>query len=195
MKKFRFALIAPALVALALAACAMPDPATTPDLSLAGVQPVRLNVAAIEIAEAYRAPMGPPNVDHLFKTPPAAATRALLGHALVAAGPMNTLRAVIEDASVVNEDLPVDNSALGKFKREPSNIYRARVAVRFELFDPAAPDIVLGRAEVTATRNRTLMKGDTLAERDRAAYEMTRDLMQDVASGINTIVKNTFGAL
>lgn len=190
MKKFRLALIA-----LALSACTLPDPATAPDLSLEGVRPVRLNVAAIEIVEAYRPPMGPPNVDHLFRTPPAAATRALLDRALVAAGPVNTLRAVIEDASVINEDLPVDDSALGKFKREPSNIHRARVSVRFELYDPAAPDIPLGRAEVTATRNRTMLKGDSLAERDRAAYEMTRDLMQDIASGINTIVKNTFGAL
>lgn len=178
---------------VAAAACTPQEGGAVPGLNFTGFAPVSLDVAKIEVRDDYRPPMRAPNVDHLFRTPPDAAVRDLLARVLTPGGASNTLRAIVQDASVVDKKLKVTPGVLGTFSREPSDRYEAKVMLRFELFDPAAPDIVLGHAEVIARRSRTLMNSDSPADRDRAAAELTQDLMKDVEDGLQTVVKNTFG--
>jgi hypothetical protein len=180
--------------ALFLSACAeSPPPPTLPDLTFANVNPIPLNVARIEVTDAYRPPMRSPNIEHLFRVPPADAVKNLLNRALAAAGSEKTLRVEIEDASVIDEKLPVAHGFIGAFSREPSDRYNAKVFLRFELVDPAAPDIVIGHAEVVAHRSHSILNGDSPAERDHAEFELTEALMKDVSDSLNGVVKDTFG--
>jgi hypothetical protein len=185
---------ATALTVLSLTACTQGVPqGAPPDLSFNTAQPVSLNVAAVEMKQNYVPSTQAPHVDYSFKTQPAVALNALLNRRLVAGGTSNTLRVIIEDASVIKEELPITTGFWGVMTQEPSARYVAHVAVKFELVDPAAPDIVLGRAQVTADRSRMIMKGASPAERDRAAEDLTADILADVSAGLDTIVRGTFG--
>ncbi|MFH1158075.1 MAG: hypothetical protein V1721_04230 [Pseudomonadota bacterium] len=177
-----------------LSGCVGAPPATTqPDMTFANFTPVRLDVAGIEVRGDYKPPMKEPNVEHTFSTPLYVAVENLVKGKLVASGSENVLRVIIEDASVVREDLPVTKGFMDVFLTEPSGILKARILLRFEMVDPQSPDVVLSRAEVTARRTRTLMEDDSLADRDRAYLTLTEDMMDDLNDGLTTVVKNAFG--
>ena len=179
---------------LFLAACVEGPPvSTTPDLTFANFEPIQVNAASVEVIDNYKPPLRDPNVEHSFRLPPYAAAARLLRHQLVAAGSANTLRAVIEDASVIREEIPQDKSFTGYFTQQATARLKGKMLVRFELVDPKAPDIVVGHAEVVARREKTLMEDMSPADRDVATFTLTSDLMDDVNDGLKSIVKGTFG--
>jgi hypothetical protein len=181
-------------VALVLAGCVEGPPASTPpDMTFANLQPLRINAARIDIVDSYKPPMGDPNVEHTFRTPPYIAAGNLLRKQLVAVGGENALRAIIQDASVVREEIPHDSGLFTSLVPQPAWRLKAKVLLRFELYNPAAPDIVIGHADVIARREKTLMEGISPSVRDRAYFSLTQDLMNDLNDGMRTIVQNTFG--
>ena len=181
-------------VMVTLAGCMEGPPISTPpDMTFVNLQPLAINAAKIEVIDSYKPPLQEPNVEHTFRTPPYVAAEKLLRKQLIAAGNENVLRAIIDDASVVREELPTTKGFMGNFMREPSERLKAKVLVRFELVSPSAPDIILGHAEVIAKREKTLMNGASPADRDRAYFSLTEDLMDDVNDGLRSIVKTTFG--
>lgn len=184
------------VLAAFLAACSTVSPpeGVVPDLTFEQMPAVPLHVGKIEIIEAYHTSDTPPHVEHLFKTPPLVAARRLAERQLQAAGGDDTiLRVIIEDASIVAANLPVTEGVRGLFVQEVAQRYDARVAIRFELVRPDAPDIVIGHAEVTATRSKPILEGISPAERDRAFFELSESLANDVSAGFQTTVRDTFG--
>jgi len=133
--------------ALLLSGCTGAPPASTPpDLTFANLAPITLDVAAIEVRDDYKPPLHAPNIEHTFPTPPYVAAGNLLKKQLVAGGSENVLRVIIEDASVVREELPVTRGFMDALLQEPSEELKGKVLLRFELIDPKAPDAVLGHA-------------------------------------------------
>ena len=61
------------------------------------------------------------------------------------------------------------------------------MALNFELFDPAAPDIIRGRASVTAARDKTLTNDVSPAEREAAYHELTQD--PEVLAALDKLVR------
>lgn len=180
--------------ALLLAGCTEGPPETqTPVMTFTQMQPVSLNVAQIAVQDKYTPPMKDPYVEHLFKQTPAAAARQLVEKQLSPNGPDRLLRVVIEDASVIKEDLKADDGFMGLFTYEQAERYKGRVALRFELLRNAQSDFVLGHAEVVADRVITLMEDASPAEREMAFFRMNEGMMQDIYKGLNTTVKTTFG--
>lgn len=178
----------------ALSACAMNPPETeVPQLTFAQVQSVSVNAARIDVVDEYHSPMNRPNVEHLFKTTPAQAVHQLVQKQLIADGGQNILRVVIEDASVVQRDLPVQTGFVGAFSKEAAQQYDAKMALRFELVDQAAPDIVVARARVNAARSTTAENNISPAARDRIFFKLTEDLLNDVSTGISGTVRETLG--
>ncbi len=180
---------------LFLAACNGAPAWRAPQMTYDNVAPVAVNVAQVEVRDDYKPPMKAPNVEHTFQTPLYAATEALLKKQLVASGADNILRAVIEEASAVEEDLPVDKGFWGYFKKEQSKVFKARVVVRFELASPQAPDLVISHMTMTAKRTRTLPEGASPADRDKASFKLTEELMHDLSTGLNSTVKNVYGKM
>lgn len=164
-----------------------------PPLSYQAAAPVTVSAARIDIVDAYRPPMGAPNVDHLFKVTPSQAAQELARRQIVAGGSSHLLRVIVDEASVRRETLPQEKGMFSLFSSEPDEKFDARVALRFELADAFAPDIVLGRANVIATRERTLKGGATLAEREKAYHGIVQALVDDLAQGVSTTVGGTFG--
>jgi len=164
-----------------------------PDIAYGKSPAVRVNAARLDIQDAYRAPMGAPNVDHLFKVTPSMAAQTLASRQVIPVGGQNVMRVIVEDASVRRSTLPPKEGVLGLLPTEPDEQFDARVALRFELADEAAPDIVTGRASVVATRQRTLTGGATLAQREKAYHDIVQALVDDLSQGILTTVGGTFG--
>jgi hypothetical protein len=164
-----------------------------PPLSYGAPAPVTVSAARIDIIDAYRPPMGAPNVDHLFRVTPAQAAQELVREKVVAGGSTHLLRVIVEEASVRRETLPQKKGMLSLLSSEPDEKFDARVALRFELAEELAPDIVLGRASVVATRERTLKGGATLAEREKTYHGIVQALLDDLAQGVSTTVGGTFG--
>lgn len=182
--------------ALFLAGCAMTPPDVAPvAVTAEHIAPIELSVTNIEFKNEFTPSMQPPYIEHEFRTPPYVAVENLLKKQLVpaAGGEARTLRAVIEEASVLREEIPVKKGFWEKFNRMPAERLKARVFIRFELVNDLAPDIVVGHAEVTAKRNKFLLEDTTLAERDAAYLSLTEDLMTDVNDGLNTVIRNSFG--
>ena len=170
-----------------------PPVSVTPDMTFANLQPVQVDAASVDIVDNYKPPLRDPNVEHTFRLPPYVTVERLLRHQLVAAGTANTLRAIVEDASVVRDEIPQEKGFTSYFTQQATERLKAKVLVRFELVDPKAPDIVLGHAEVVARREKTLMEGMSVADREQAQFSLTEDLMNDVNDGLGSIVKGTFG--
>lgn len=164
-----------------------------PPLSYESAVPVTVVAARVEVVDAYRPPLGAPNVEHLFKVTPAQAAQELARAQVVPGGQSHLLRVIVEDASVRRESVPKESRVLSLLSSESDEKFDARVALRFELADDLAPDIVLGRASVIATRERTLKGSATLAERERAYHGIVQALVDDLAQGIETTVGGTFG--
>lgn len=176
---------------LLLAACETAPPATVaPDVSLADLPKIALNVAHIEIDDRYSAPMKAPNVDHLFRQPPEKIAKDMIASMFEANGSYGTLRVVIEDASVIKRDLPVESGVMGVLKNEESEEYRSRVSLRFELVSDSGSS---RHATVTSDRLRTLLEDSSPADRDMAFFKISESIREDLRSGFTGVVKQTFG--
>ena len=199
MKKNKFSLlVAVAAVALtvSVAACtsAPPMTLTQPDLTFAQMQEISLAVAKIEVYDEYKSPMGGTNIEHEFATPPSAAAHNLIQNKLKATGDRQILRVFIDDASVRSQKLPVRTDFQGFFTREVSERFVGRVALRFELVNEDAPDIVIGRANVSSDRTSSLVENASLADRDVVYTALTEALMRDLYEGFATTVRGNFGS-
>ncbi len=88
-------------------------------MTFVNFKPVEINAAKIEVIDSYKPPLQDPNVDHTFLTPPYVAAVILLKKQLVATGSDNELRVIIDDASVIREELPVTKGFMGLFAGNP----------------------------------------------------------------------------
>jgi hypothetical protein len=185
---------APLFALLALAACAEGPPVSSPpDMTFANLRPFEINAAKVEVINNYRPPLQAPNVDHAFRTPPAVATEQLIKKQLLPVGHENVLRAIIDDASVVSEEIEQPDGFVNALMDREDARLKGKILVRFELVSPLAPDVVLGHAQVLAKREKTLVDGVSLAERQRVYHSLTEDLMDNLNDGMRAIVVSTFG--
>jgi len=160
-------------------------------LTFADVRPVMVDVQKIEFVNSYRPPAGA--IEHVFPTPPVVAAERLAKTALAPTGGEGVLRVIVNEASVVEEKLPVTKGVVGVFKQEPEKRLVASLKVRFEQASSAAPDIVQAHADIVSSRSTTLMKGISIADRDRSYDDLTKAMMSDLENGLKTTVAATFG--
>lgn len=188
--------IASLALSLSLAACTSAPPMTLvqPDLTFAQLQQIPLAVAKIEVFDNYTAPAGGGHIEQEFSTPPIVAARHLVKGKLVAAGDRQILRVFIDDASVRSQKLAVGSGFADLFTHEPAERLVARMAMRFELVNEDAPDIVVGHANVSSDRTSTILENASLAERDTVYTVLTESLMRDLYEGFSTTVRGNFGA-
>ena len=165
-----------------------------PDLSFDNIAPVHVNAGRVRVIDRYRSPMAAPNVEYLFPQPPEAAAHDLIAAKIVPDGvPDRILRVYIDDASVVGKTVSPDDGVMGVFRAAPGMTHHARLSLRFELADRAAPDIVLGHADIVAERDLTLPHGVSPNERNMAFFEMEEHLLKDAGDSLKTVVGGTFG--
>lgn len=165
-----------AAVLLFVAACSnSPEtPKPLPQLSFAQHGPIRLDVASVEVIDAYRPPQGGANVEHLFSTPPQGAVRRWVSDRMKPVGRDGVARVTIMDARVVEQSLQPSG---GWFTKEPAERYSGRLEVLVEADSPGRR--TTGNANVVVERSITVLEDVSLSERSRAWFNMTDAMMAD----------------
>lgn len=143
--------------------------------------PIRLDVAEVEILEAWVPPRTPPYVDHRAPIEPRLAVRRMLEDRVQAWGRQGRARAVILEASLIEQRLPREGGVAALFTTQQSERYTLTLSVRLEV--EGAPG-GSGTAQATVTRTRTVAEGTSLAAREAVWHEMLVSAMDD-PQGLN----------
>jgi hypothetical protein len=164
-----------------------------PPLDFSDRQPLDLAVERVAIDSVYRPAGAAPYVDQMLPLTPEAATRALLEQRLRAVGGTDRLQAVILDASVREEALETASGMRGYLTTEPAARLEGRLKVRVDRLDPAGMGV---RSISTAVvRTRAIPEGVAYAERQRIAYELVRELVDDLDAGLTANVRESYAEL
>ncbi len=166
------------LFAAGLGACETPLPAQKiPGITFQHLAPIKLAVAKVEVTASYREPLAPPNVEHLFPTPPGAALRIWAADRLRAEGGANVAKMVISNASVIDTKLKTRKGIAGAFFIEQSERYDAAVEADIMIVDANGNQKAFATAR--ASRSTTVAENVSINERQRIQFELIEALMKD----------------
>jgi hypothetical protein len=164
-----------------------------PRLDFSDRQPLDRAVERVTIESVDRPAGAPPYVDHALPLTPEAATRALLEQRLRAVGGADRLLAVILDASVQEETLPTTAGVRGYLTTESAARLQGNLKVRIDRVNPAGT--VTRSISTGVTRTRAIPEGVGYAERQRIAYELVRDLVNDLDAALGANVRESYADL
>lgn len=149
---------------------------------------IRLDVAQIEIIEAYKAPGAAPHVDHLFPQKPLDVAASWGRDVLRAVGQRGMATYTILDASATETKLPRSTGLTQVFKTEQSDRYDLTIAVRLELGNPLLQST--GIAEASARRSQTVAENMTLNQREAVWFQMTESAMRELDQKLETAIRD-----
>jgi hypothetical protein len=181
------------LVVAVLSGCATYESFEPPPLDYSDRTPLRFAVDSVSVQSAYTPPGRPPQVEHTLILSPEEALRRLLEQRLEAAGGAGRLQAVIVDASVEDETLETETGVAGWLTTQPAARLTSRVKVRVDQVDDTG--MVTRSVTTAATRSRSVPEGATFVERQRIAYELVRDLVDDLDAALVAALRESFGEL
>ena len=150
-----------------------------PELGFQHLPPMFLNVGRVDVKNEFVSPMTPPHAEHRFPTPPSQAMANWAQSRIQAVGGKGNgavATFVIEEASVKEVVLKKTEGFKGLFTYEPTERYDAHCVGRLHIVDP---DGSKGRVRVEAMRTVEISENATLAEREKAWFEMIEKLMGD----------------
>jgi len=138
-----------------------------------GSSPLRLDVARIEVVQAYAPPQRVPNVEHRMIISPLATIDDWARRHIEAAAPGRDESAavfVIEDASVVTEKLRTRKGLIESLIREDSDKFTLRLAVTLQVRDRLGATVGSTSAEASAWR--TVPEGMKDSDRSAVWHEL-----------------------
>lgn len=183
-----------AALALALAAACAPLPPepTYPEITFRNQPQFRFDAAEVELVKAYKSPLKAPNVEHESPLLPAAVLRRWIADRVVAAGAERRVKATIEDASITETLLPINQDFEASFTTEQAARLDASLALRIELLDARGFQLAMVRAK--SARARSLPEDATLRERDEVMFQLTEDLANDIDAIMSERIPDQFAA-
>jgi hypothetical protein len=176
---------------LLLAGCETPaNRPNFPDIRFTNEPRLRVDVAAIDLQDAFHASFRAPNVEHLFPIPPEHAMENWAQDRLEATGTTRRLRVLIKDASVVETDLPRTKGLTSAFTTEQAQRYDATATMSLDILDDRGfPE---RNVEATATLSRSVPEGITPNQRDETWYAMTKELMAALDKQLEQRMRDNF---
>jgi hypothetical protein len=176
-----------------LAACDTAPPRPTyPDIRFTGAAPIRLAVNAVDVGGEYKPTFRPPHVEHLFPVPPAQAAENWAHDRLQAGGGSARARFTIQDASVIETELPKKSEGIsGAFKKEATERYDATLRAKLDILD--ARGLPLRTVTVKVVRSQSVLEGITPNERDQTWYDMTKAIMADFDQQMSAEISANLG--
>lgn len=187
--KLRLIAIWTVLVA-ALAGCSTtPPPQRFPELTYGHLGVMRLDVERVEIASDYQAPLRPPNVDHLFPTPPERVMRRWAQDRLAANGTAGRYaRFVITDAKVTETNLPRSTGITGAFTKDQSQRYDLSMSAAIEVREDRG-NFRTGYATASTSRSRSVREDITINDREKVWFEMLEQAMNELNAELERQIK------
>ena len=190
MKPLKLVFVA-AVVALAGACSSTPPAQNFPPVTYSQLGTIPLDVRSVEVVWAYSMPYAPPNVEHLFPTPPGVAAERWAKDRLKPVGREGVAKFIIRDASVVQQKLSKTGGVAGAFTTDQSDRYVATLRVELVAND----DVGAREGKVTAGADltQTVAENATLNDLERTWYGMSQQLMKQLndqlESGIKTYLR------
>lgn len=167
-----------ALIVIGITACSTPSQPPIATLNFSESPPINVNVAKIEVIEAYQSPFRAPNVEHLMPYSPADAMAIWVKDRVRATGSDKLLQITIVDASVIETDLPKTKGIKGLFTVDQSKKYDARIEVEMRIYGEAA--LSEANTSVIVTRSITIPENANVNYRKTAYIQMIQDMMKMV---------------
>ena len=139
--------------------------------------PIALRVVDIQLVNQAKPGTIAPHVAHKMPVPPAKALTRWAEDRLQIAGNNNTARFTILAADVTENQLKIDKSVTGLFKKQQSESYDAVIEASLEIFDQRS----IRKAVVSsrATRSITMAEDISINDRQRIWYELIEKLMTE----------------
>lgn len=173
-----------------LAACSMDDPVNRyAQLTYQHRPDISLDVAEIQIEQAYVTPGQPPNVDHRFPVQPKDAAVRWAQDRLVARGDRLTFRYIVRQASAVETPLPVSGGISGMLTTDQSERYELHIVVEMQVLDGRQ---IQGNAKAEARRSVTVAENSSLSEREEVWYQLTEQTMNDLDLQLEQTIREAF---
>lgn len=155
--------------ALVLSACATPPaPTTALEITFQHRPVISLNVARVEVVDAYNIGGSFPRVEHLYTKTPASLVRQWAKDRLKPVGQLGQVSVLIQEANVVETARVIDKGILGLFNDEPDTDLTATIVARIEFVNVL--DGGSYAVDVDAHANVAIFESATLNERDFAYY-------------------------
>jgi len=165
-----------ALLSLGVAGCETPvQMQKLPELTFAHLQPMKLDVARIEVVSEYRSPLRAPNVEHLFPTPPLKAMKRWAKDRLRAVGRSGVAKLILTKASAIETALPTQTGLKATFTKQQSQRYDLTVEARLEVSSPNRQ----GTTTAHATRFSTVREDASINVREKIWFDLTEALVHD----------------
>ena len=172
-----------------LAACdTPPERHTFPTLTFQDRPQIRLDVAQVEIVEAYQALGAAPHVDHLFPQKPADVAAAWGRDVLRAVGQRGMATYTVVDASATETALPRSTGMTQMFKTEQSDRYDLHIEVKLEVGNPLLAST--GFVTANVNRSQTVAEDMTLNEREAVWFQMTESAMRELDEKLEAAIKD-----
>lgn len=132
----RRAVLSVAAAAGLLAACETPDPGLSlPDLDFSDWEPIRLDVARVDVFDEYRMPFLAPNIEHLSPVAPGGAAERWAADVLKPAGAARSAAFVVARGGMIEEELPAKAGLAGLFTIDHTRRYTAELDARLDILD------------------------------------------------------------
>lgn len=177
------------LALIALAACTVAPPERPkPNFAYKQYPATVLNVAEINIVEAYVPPMRAPNVEHMMPQSLNAAVAEWARTRFRAGGSDGTVTITIQDASVIGQDLNRTNGVKGWFTVDQAERFDAKVLVEMKVEGVALGST--GSGTVRVERGQTIAENVSILDRDRAWTSMSETILLDLDAGTQQMLQN-----
>lgn len=160
---------------LVLGACATPPaPTTALEITFQHRPEILLDVARIDIVDAYDVGGSFPRVDHLYTKTPASLVRRWAKDRLKPVGHRGQVSVLIQEAKVIETPRVIDKGLLSLFEDEPDTDLTAIIVARIEFVN-----VLNGGSyavNVDARADVAIYESATLNERDLAYYTALENL-------------------
>ncbi|MAJ62912.1 MAG: hypothetical protein CL556_02825 [Alphaproteobacteria bacterium] len=177
-----------------ISACtSSPPPLDVPRMTFQQFQPIRFDVARLEVRNNYQPKFFPPNVEHKLAQPPYIALQDWARRRIEPAANNGEALLVIHNASIVERQLEAAKK-LGPFTMsQPTFEYVANFAVRLDAVSPYWD--INGFAEARAEGRLVLDDQSTLDQRDRALFDLVERTINDLDREFVSQLQRNLGAL
>lgn len=182
------------LVCGMLAACVSspPPPPATVELTFQHRTPIRIVASGVEVVDRYEPSGRPPYVEHLHSPTPSALVRRWAEERLTMVGTQGLVTLIIDQASVVEQPLPVTDGLEGLFSDEPDTKLIGRIEARFEYVNVGPPQRTHA-VEITADASIEVLESATLNERDLAYLRLVELLASEFDQALTAEIEANLG--
>ncbi len=167
-------------MAVMLAACAAKvEKNNFADLTFGHIDPIKLDIADIQIKKAYQPTMSEPYVDHEMPISLMETAVRWANDVVQATGTSGSAIITISEASVVEEILSKKDGITGTFTTEQSERYTSKLSIEIKVMDTSG---AAANTNATVSRSMTVAEDIKLIDREKVWFSLVEKTTKDMNS-------------